>query len=111
MARRIVSTGPLPENNYNILRLRLNATYALDKSSDLRFDYLFDRFRTNDWSYTFANGSNFNYYSGAVACTGCAPTATINGVTGVNVADGTSVTQKTNQSASYFGLRYIYKFQ
>ncbi|NJD26170.1 MAG: MtrB/PioB family decaheme-associated outer membrane protein [Betaproteobacteria bacterium] len=103
--------GPLPDNNYNILRLRLNATYALDKSSDLRFDYLFDRFRTNDWSYTFANGSNYNYYSGAVACTGCAPTSTINGVTGVNVADGTSVSQKSNQSASYFGLRYIYKFQ
>jgi MtrB/PioB family decaheme-associated outer membrane protein len=105
----VSGVGPLPSVNNNLLRLRLNGTYALDKSSDLRFDYIFERFRTDDWSYTFADGSNFNYYSGAVACTGCTPN---NGTANtINVADGTSITTKQNQTASFFGVRYIYKFQ
>lgn len=98
------AVGPLADVKNDLSRFKLNGKYALDKSSDLRLDFIHERWHTDDWSWSFANGSPFSYYSGAVTCTGCG-----GGVT--SVVDGTTVTAKQTQSANFLGLRYIYKFQ
>lgn len=83
-------TGPLPDIKNELTRFKLFATYGLAKSSDIRVDYIHELWKTDDWSWLFANGSTFTY-----------------GTT----TDGTQVTQAPKQSADYLGVRYIYKFQ
>lgn len=98
------STGPLPDVHDNLLRLKLDTKYALDKRSDLGFAFIYERWHTDDWSWSFADGSPFAYYSGTQNCAGC----TGAGYTGV--VDGTTVNAKTTQSSYFFGVRYIYKY-
>ncbi len=43
---------PLPDVTHALTRLNLFARYVLEKRSGLRFDYIFDRFSTNDWTWT-----------------------------------------------------------
>lgn len=97
--------GPLADINTNLLRFKFDTTYAMSKSSDLRFDLVFERWHTDDWTWELANGAPFSYYSGTQTCTGC----TGAGYTGV--VDGTTVTAKDKQISTFIGLRYIYKFQ
>jgi hypothetical protein len=73
---------PLPEVTTRLTRLSLFAKYALEKRSGLRFDYIFDRFSTNDWTWT-----NWVY------------------------ADGTRLTRDPNQSVHFFGVSYYYRWQ
>lgn len=98
------SSGPLPDVHDDVLRIKFDAKYALDKKSDLGFSFIYERWHTDDWSWTFANGSPYTYYSGALTCTGC----TGPGYTGV--VDGTSVSAKSVQTSYFIGMRYIYKF-
>jgi len=84
------TAGPLPNINNKLTRLKLNGTYALEKNSELMMDLVHERWRTDDWTWNFANGTPFIY--GATT-------------------DGTSVTAKKNQSANFVGVRYIYKWQ
>lgn len=98
------AVGPLPEVKNQLSRFKLNGKYALDKTSDLRLDFIHERWHADDWSWNFADGSTFSYYSGTINCTGCT-----GGVT--SVVDGTTVTAKSTQTANFLGLRYIYKFQ
>ena len=84
------SDGPLPDITSKLTRVKLFATYALQKNADLRFDYIHERWETNDWSYQFFDGTTFTY-----------------GTT----TDGTQVTQNPIQSADFVGVRYIYRFQ
>jgi MtrB/PioB family decaheme-associated outer membrane protein len=83
-------TGPLPDIKNELTRLKLHAIWALQKGSDIRVDYIHERWQTDDWSWLFANGSTFTY-----------------GTT----TDGTQVTQNPKQVADYLGIRYIYRFQ
>ncbi|HZL93190.1 MAG TPA: MtrB/PioB family decaheme-associated outer membrane protein, partial [Vicinamibacterales bacterium] len=83
-------TGPLPDITNELTRLKLFATWALQKSSELRFDYIHEIWKTDDWSWLFANGTTFTYGTGT---------------------DGTQVTQDPKQTADYVGVRYIYRFQ
>ncbi|WP_301101698.1 MtrB/PioB family decaheme-associated outer membrane protein [Propionivibrio sp.] len=99
------TSGPLPDIKNNLLRLKLDAKYAIDKSSDLRFDLIHERWHTDDWSWNYGGGSPFAYYTGTQTCTGCVGA----GYTGV--VDGTTVTSNKTQSASFIGIRYIYRFQ
>lgn len=76
----------LPKIHYNTDRIKLFANYALDKSSDLRFDAIYQHYKTDDWQWGY-NGIPFLY------------------------SDNTTVSQPMSQDAVFIGARYIYKFQ
>lgn len=80
----------LPAIENRLIRASMFVMYALDKNSDLRFDVIHERWRTNDWSWLFSSGLPFQY-----------------GTT----TDGTTVTANPKQTASFVGVRYIYRFQ
>jgi hypothetical protein len=84
------AVGPLPDIENKLTRVKLFATYAVQKNADLRFDFIHERWETDDWSWLFANGSAFTY-----------------GTT----TDGTQVTQAPKQTSNFIGVRYIYRFQ
>jgi len=84
-----VSAVPLPEIENRLVRLKLFAGYALQKNSEVRVDYIHERWKTDDWSWMFANGTAFTY-----------------GTT----TDGTQVLQSQRQTADFLGVRYIYRF-
>lgn len=80
----------VPDIENKLIRLSLFTSYALDKSSDLRVDFIHERWETDDWTWMFANGNAFTY-----------------GMT----TDGTQVTSDPKQTSNFVGVRYIYKFQ
>lgn len=82
--------GPLPDIENVITRVKLYAVFAMQKNTDIRFDYIHERWKTDDWSWMFANGSTFTY-----------------GTT----TDGTQVIQAPKQTADFIGVRYIHRFQ
>jgi MtrB/PioB family decaheme-associated outer membrane protein len=84
------TVGPLPDITNTLKRLKLYATYAMQKNSELRFEYTHELWKAEDWSWMFANGTPFTY-----------------GTT----TDGTQVVQPAKQSADWFGVRYTYRFQ
>jgi MtrB/PioB family decaheme-associated outer membrane protein len=85
-----VTGAPLPDITNTITRVKLYANYALQKNSELRFDYIHERWKTDDWSWMFADGTPFTY--GATT-------------------DGTQVVQASRQNSDFIGARYIYRFQ
>jgi len=72
----------LPDVHTKLTRVNLFARYALQKNTGVRLDYIFDRFKTDDWTW---------------------PTWTF--------ADGTTLTQNPSQKVSFLGVSYYYKFQ
>lgn len=87
--------GNLPDIENISTKLNLFATYAMDKSTELRFDLGYERWKTNDWTWMFGSNEMTPFlYRGALAG-----------------GDGTSVTANQRQSSSFVGARYIYKFQ
>jgi MtrB/PioB family decaheme-associated outer membrane protein len=85
----VAAVAPLPDIENRLVRLKLFAGYALKKNSEVRVDYIHERWKTDDWSWMFANGTAFTY--GATT-------------------DGTQVTQSPKQTADFLGVRYIYRF-
>ncbi len=83
-------TGPLPDIENKLTRLKFHGTYALSKNSDLRLDYVYERWQTDDWSWLFSDGSAFTY-----------------GTT----TDGTRVLTTPKQTSNFVGLRYNYRFR
>lgn len=82
--------GPLPDIKNRLTRLSLFAQYAIQKNADLRLDLVHERWRTDDWTWMFANGTPFTY--GATT-------------------DGTTVTANPKQVSNFVGVRYVYRFQ
>ena len=76
------AVGPIPDIDTKLTTFKLWATYALAKNSGIRLDYIFDRFDTNDWTWT-----TWVY------------------------SDGTTVTQEPRQTVNFLGLSYYYRFQ
>ena len=72
----------LPDVSTKLTSVKLFATYALQKNSGLRLDYIHDRFNTNDWTWT-----TWTY------------------------TDGTTLTQNPNQRTNFLGVSYYYKWQ
>jgi hypothetical protein len=99
---------PLDDIKNNLLRLKLDGKYALDKSSDILFSFVHERWHTDDWSWQFADGSPFAYYNGGTPNSG--NTLACPAACG-NVRDGTTVKAKDTQTSNFFGVRYTYKFQ
>lgn len=89
--------SPLPDIENRLTTFKLFAEYALRKDAELRFDFIHERWRTDDWTWQFANGTQF-VYTGA-------------GTTAATFTDGTSVAANSRQTSNFFGARYIYKFQ
>ena len=85
-----VTGAPLPNITNTVTRIRLHAAYAVQKTSEVRVEYTHERWKTDDWSWMFANGAPFTY-----------------GTT----TDGTQVTQAPEQTADWLAVRYIYRFQ
>ena len=42
-------------------RIKLHAAYAVQKSSEVRVEYTHEIWKTDDWSWMFANGTPFTY--------------------------------------------------
>lgn len=80
----------LPDIKTELARFGVYADYAVQKNGSLRLDVIYEHWKTNDWSYSFADGSPFSY-----------------GTTGAT-ADGTTFTQSSPQNATFVGLRYKY---
>ncbi len=85
-----VTVAPLPDIHNKMTRIKLNGVYAIDKSNELSLDLVHERWRTDDWSWNFANGTPFIY-----------------GTT----TDGTTVTAKQRQTADFIGVRYTIRWQ
>jgi hypothetical protein len=85
-----VTVRPLPDIENKLIKLALFAEYAVQKNADVRIDFIHERFKTDDWSWMFSNGTAFTY-----------------GTT----TDGTTVTVVPKQISNFVGVRYIYKFQ
>ena len=84
-----ISLAPLADIHNKLTRLKLFGDYAVDKHSTVRVDLIHERWQTDDWTWSFSNGTPFTY-----------------GTT----TDGTIVTASPKQSVSFVGARYIYKF-
>ena len=86
MATLIPAGAPInagvPSIYTQIFDLKLTAKYALQKNMGFRFNYIYNRFQTNDWTW-----NNFTF------------------------GDGTVVTQNQNQVVNFFGLAYYLTFQ
>lgn len=74
-------TSP-PDVTTRLTRLKLFAKYALQKNSGIRLDYIFDRFSTNDWTW-----STWTY------------------------TDGTRLRQDPVQKVNFIGVSYYYRWQ
>lgn len=72
----------LPDVTTRMTRLKLFAKYALQKNTGIRFDYVYDRFSTNDWTW-----SSWTY------------------------SDGTQMLQDPVQKVNFFGVSYYYRWQ
>lgn len=89
-AARTASEIPLADIESTLTRVSMFARYAIRKNADVQLDLIHERWKTDDWTWSFANGSNYVY-----------------GTT----TDGTIVSNKPKQTANFIGARYIYKFQ
>ena len=74
--------GSLPDIHTKTTRLNLFARYALQKNSGIRLDYIYDRFKTDDWTW-----SSWTY------------------------ADGTTLAENPTQRVNFLGVSYYYRFQ
>ena len=72
----------LPDITTKLTRVNLFGKYMLQKNSGVRLDYIYDRYKTDDWTW-----SNWMY------------------------ADGTRITQDPNQTVNFFGATYYYRWQ
>jgi MtrB/PioB family decaheme-associated outer membrane protein len=79
-------TAPLPDVTYRQSSLKLFSTYAVQKNADIRFDFIQQRFATNDWTWT-NNGVPYIY------------------------SDNTTVSQNINQRVNMLKATYVYKWQ
>lgn len=78
----LLTSSGLPDIHNKTTSLKLFGTYALQKQSTVRLDYIHDRRTTDDWTW-----SGFTYN------------------------DGTTVYLDPNQKVHFIGVSYIYKFQ
>ena len=83
-----VSSAIMPLNDINtkVTTFRLFGKYALDKQSGVRVEYVHDRYKSDDWTW-----SDWTYTSSADG--------------------GTTVLQDGTQNVDFVGVAYYYRFQ
>lgn len=84
-AALLAATGGLPDIVFRQTTLRLFGKYAVDKRSAVRLDLLHQRSKWNDWAWS-DDGAPFTY------------------------SDGTTVSQKPDQSVTFIGVTYVYSW-
>lgn len=72
----------LPEVSTRLTSLKAFGKYTFQKNAGVRLDYIYDRFQTNDWTWT-----TFTY------------------------TDGTTLIQNPNQKVHFIGVTYFYRWQ
>lgn len=90
----IAGTAPIPAANdlpvatTRLTRLKLFGKYNLDKNSGLRLDYIFDRYSSNDPTWTgWTNPASSGY------------------------GEGTVISQPSPQNVNFIGIRYFHSFR
>lgn len=73
--------APLPDITTRLTRLQLFARYEIRKNSGVRLDYIYDQYKTDDWTWM-----TWTY------------------------ADGTTLTQSPEQKVNFVGASYYYRF-
>jgi MtrB/PioB family decaheme-associated outer membrane protein len=71
----------LPNITTNLTSLKLHGSYAIDKRSTVRLNYVYDRYNSDDWTW-----STFAY------------------------SDGTKLTENPSQVVNFVGISYVYSF-
>ncbi|MCB1956206.1 MAG: MtrB/PioB family decaheme-associated outer membrane protein [Rhodocyclaceae bacterium] len=87
---RAATEAPLEDIENKLTRVSMFARYDVAKNREVRLDLVHERWETDDWSWSFADGSPFTY-----------------GTT----TDGTTVFVQPKQTSSFVGVRYIVRFQ
>ena len=82
-----------PNITNTLLRFKLFADYAVQKNADLRFQLIYEKWSTDDWTWMMFPAS------------GRTPWAY--GTT----TDGTTITTDPKQTSTFVGVRYTYRFQ
>jgi MtrB/PioB family decaheme-associated outer membrane protein len=82
----LAASGGLPDITFRQTALKLFGSYALDKKSAVRVDLIHQKSSYNDWTWSY-NGVPYRY------------------------SDGSTVTQKADQSVSFVGVTYIYQMK
>jgi len=77
--------SPLPDIHTRVTSLRMFGKYEHDRHSGIRVDYIFDHYRTDDWTW-----ANWSY------------TTAVDG--------GTTVLQSPNQRVHFVGVLYYYRW-
>ena len=78
---------PLQDISTYLTRVGLFGTYDLMKNGSIRVDLIHEIWKTNDWTWTFQDGSPFSYAN-----------------------EGTQVSQDYDQPSTFYGVSYSYKF-
>lgn len=84
------SMSPLLDIRSTTAKLNTFLEYAKLGPGTLRFDWVHERWHTNDWTWEFSNGSPFTFGS---------------------TTDGTTILTREHQSANFLGLRYTTFFK
>jgi predicted porin len=77
----VVALPVLPDINTKLTSVTLFAKYALARNTGIRAQYVYDRYKTDDWTW-----NNWVY------------------------SDGTRVTEEPKQQVHFLGLAYYYRF-
>lgn len=83
---------PVPDITNKLLRVKAFATYPILKNSEIRANFIYEKWQTDDWSWMMfppAGQQAFAYGTGT---------------------DGTTVFADQKQHSVFGGLRYIYRF-
>ncbi len=84
---------PTPDITNKMLRLKAFAEYPIQKNAEIRFNFVYEKWQTDDWTWMMLPPS------------GATPFAY--GTT----TDGTTVFADQKQHSVFGGLRYIYRFE
>ncbi|APV50098.1 hypothetical protein BWI17_10630 [Betaproteobacteria bacterium GR16-43] len=82
----LAQSGGLPDVTFRDVRLKLFATYAVNKSNDVRFDLIHDHQRLNEWTW----GSDASPFA---------------------FSDNTTVSLQPNQRVTLVGVSWVYRFR
>jgi len=94
-ANGVLSSGlvPVPDITNKMLRVKAFATYPIMKNSEVRANFIYEKWQTDDWTWMmFPPGGQQAFVYGTTT-------------------DGTTVFADQKQHSVFGGLRYIYRFE
>jgi MtrB/PioB family decaheme-associated outer membrane protein len=82
---------PVPDITNKMLRLKAFAQYPIQKNADIRFNLIYEKWQTDDWTWMMAGGPQAQAYG--------------------TTTDGTTVFADQKQHSVWGGVRYTYRFE